>query len=80
MKTMQVRVAGIAVAAVLVCAASSPCRGIGPINSGWRFAVGDKAEYAAAAFDDSGWEAIKVDRIWEEQGMTARRLLLVRLR
>ena len=38
------------------------------MNSGWRFMSGDKAEYAAAAFDDSAWEAIQVDRIWEEQG------------
>ena len=38
------------------------------ISAGWRFAVGDSPAYAAPGFDDAGWEAIRVDRIWEEQG------------
>ena len=28
------------------------------LDTGWRFKVGDNAEYASADYDDSGWEAI----------------------
>src|SRR5512140_3029070 len=39
-----------------------------PINAGWRFIPGDNLAYAAPGFDDSAWEKIAVDTIWEEQG------------
>jgi hypothetical protein len=39
-----------------------------PLNTEWKFTTGDNPEYAASAFDDSGWKNIQVDKIWEEQG------------
>jgi alpha-galactosidase len=38
------------------------------LNQGWKFLPGDNLDYAKPGFDDSGWKAIGVDKIWEEQG------------
>lgn len=38
------------------------------LHTGWVFTAGDSPEYARVDFDDSKWTAIRVDRIWEEQG------------
>lgn len=39
-----------------------------PLNQRWKFSKGDNLSWAAFDFDDSGWAAISVDRIWEQQG------------
>jgi len=67
MPVRRLRVAGTAVAALAVCVAAGGEETI-RIDAGWRFAAGDRPERAAPGFDASGWEAINVDRIWEEQG------------
>ena len=63
---------GIGVLAVAVILASTVVAGAVvetvPISAGWRFTPGDNLDYVKPSFDDSRWEAIKVDRIWEEQG------------
>ena len=66
--TTLVRVAGTAVAAAFVFATAAGAEESVPITTGWRFAVGDRAEYATPGFDDASWETIRVDKIWEEQG------------
>ena len=38
------------------------------LNQGWKFSKGDDPAWASGEFDDSGWAAIAVDRIWEQQG------------
>ena len=38
------------------------------LKDGWKFKVGDNLEYATPNYIDSGWENIRVDKIWEEQG------------
>ncbi len=38
------------------------------LKDGWKFKVGDNLEYAAPNYNDTGWENIRVDKIWEEQG------------
>jgi alpha-galactosidase len=38
------------------------------LDAGWKFATGDDPSYAQPGFDDGAWSAIRVDRIWEEQG------------
>lgn len=38
------------------------------LKEGWKFKVGDNLEYATPNHNDSGWENIRVDKIWEEQG------------
>jgi alpha-galactosidase len=34
----------------------------------WSFTPGDDPDFSKAAFDDSGWKKLRVDKIWEEQG------------
>jgi len=43
-------------------------RDIVPLQSGWKFITGDNLEYAAPGFDDSRWQAIRVDESWDPQG------------
>ncbi len=38
------------------------------LKDGWKFTRGDNLEYAKPGYDDSRWQQIKVDKIWEEQG------------
>jgi len=62
---------GVLAVAILVCvpaSAAAVAADVVPINAGWKLIPGDNLEYAKPGFDDSAWEKIKVDRIWEEQG------------
>ena len=38
------------------------------LNGSWKFNIGDKSSWAAANFDDSGWELIHAPSPWEEEG------------
>ena len=40
------------------------------LNDGWKFALGDNLDFTNPTYDDSKWEPIKVDKIWEDQGHT----------
>jgi alpha-galactosidase len=61
------RTAAIAIAVTSSAAAGAELPAV-PLDSGWRFMPGDNLEYAKTGFDDSAWQKIAVDRIWEEQG------------
>ncbi len=37
-------------------------------DSQWRFKTGDDLAWASPELDDSGWDSIDPQRIWEEQG------------
>jgi hypothetical protein len=39
-----------------------------PLNTGWKFAVGDSAQWATPAYNDQHWQAIDVSQNWERQG------------
>ena len=43
-------------------------KGIVPIDGDWQFHVGDDLSWAQPSFDDSGWEPIRTDATWGEQG------------
>lgn len=57
-------------AALFLLAASAAGQEVSLIklNQGWKFMPGDNSDYAKPDFNDSGWKAIGVDKIWEEQG------------
>ena len=38
------------------------------LEKGWRFTREDKADFAAAAFDDSGWQSVRVPHDWAIYG------------
>jgi len=38
------------------------------LNTPWKFIQGDNPDYAKSGYDDSGWQTIHVDKIWESQG------------
>ncbi len=38
------------------------------LKGSWRFMIGDDKRWSAYAFDDSGWEQIRVPSSWENQG------------
>lgn len=38
------------------------------LEGDWKFAIGDKAEWADPSFNDSAWETIYAPEIWENQG------------
>lgn len=38
------------------------------LRGGWKFSIGDDANWASSNFDDSGWEIIKVPSTWEDEG------------
>ena len=39
-----------------------------PIDGGWQFHLGDDLRWAQPSLDDSGWESIRTDATWGEQG------------
>ena len=39
-----------------------------PVDGPWQFHTGDNPAWASPAFDDSGWQSIKVNQTWEAQG------------
>ena len=43
-------------------------KGIVPIDGDWQFHIGDDLSWAQPSFDDSGWEPIRTDATWGEQG------------
>ncbi|MGB0081985.1 MAG: GGDEF domain-containing protein, partial [Terracidiphilus sp.] len=42
--------------------------GLTTLDGPWQFHLGDDSAWAAARFDDSGWEKLDVDKPWGEQG------------
>ncbi|HVW98299.1 MAG TPA: putative Ig domain-containing protein [Mucilaginibacter sp.] len=39
-----------------------------PIDKGWKFAIGDSAQWASPDYNDSGWKPINLAYDWESQG------------
>ena len=42
--------------------------GVTTLDGAWQFHLGDDPAWAAAGFDDSGWEPLTADKPWGEQG------------
>jgi len=61
--------APLVLALVLLCgpAASQTPTSV-RLTDGWKFKPGDDLRYAEAAWNDSTWSPISVQRIWEDQG------------
>lgn len=38
------------------------------LDGPWQFHLGDSAAWAVPGFDDSGWEQLRADEAWDEQG------------
>ncbi|MGD0629362.1 MAG: SpoIIE family protein phosphatase [Terracidiphilus sp.] len=43
-------------------------KGLVRLNGPWQFHLGDNPDWAAPAFDDSGWEQLRGDNTWGAQG------------
>ncbi|MDN5287510.1 MAG: alpha-galactosidase [Mucilaginibacter sp.] len=39
-----------------------------PLNTGWKLAVGDSAQWASPTYNDQHWAAVNVARSWEQEG------------
>jgi hypothetical protein len=43
-------------------------KGVVPIGGAWQFHPGDDPRWAQSSWDDSGWDSIRADATWGEQG------------
>jgi alpha-galactosidase len=39
-----------------------------PLDKGWKFSLGDSAQWASANYNDQNWKAINIDRNWKLAG------------
>ncbi len=58
----------IVIAAWLGCLLPVAAQGVVSVNEG-RFQKGDNPAWSQAAFDDSGWQVLSLDKDWNQQGV-----------
>jgi len=69
---MTSRPRALALAAVLLAlAAPALARDVIPLDSGWRFHLGDTPAAATPEFDDSSWRAVDLPHDWSIEGETS---------
>lgn len=56
------------IAAWLGCLLPAAAQGVVSVNEG-RFQKGDNPAWSQAAFDDSGWQVLSLDKDWNQQGV-----------